>query len=312
LEQFCKTQPQSTFINNKNLSPEDTGIILELSQKLDIAVAKCLAKGHEQKFYIETTQGEKRMLRIWDAESRIWLEGDTRMYEYVAAAGINISQPVDVDAFCGGALSYQLFTWLDGEDLIDALPRMNPNEQFLTGIKTGQLMRKLHTLPPRQGCDIESWELRFGRKLQTIIEPYKEKPSKSQAVDLLLQYLQDNQELLDNRPQTFTHGDWDTENLIYTPDGQIGIIDLSGANDYGDPWLDFWHTPHDLNQSPQFYIGQIKGYFEGEPPLEFFRLLSYYIAFVTLEWNPDKAKCILDWFDGMRNPVPTWYLSYME
>lgn len=58
-----------------NLSPEDTGIILELSEKLDIAFAKRLAKGHEQKFYIETSRGEKQLLRINDIEHYKWVKG---------------------------------------------------------------------------------------------------------------------------------------------------------------------------------------------------------------------------------------------
>jgi|GEM_PF-973101 len=302
-------------IGFNKLSPEDADIILELSQKLSIAVVERLAKGCERKFYIETMQGEKRLLRINDMEHYDWLEDDFRMYEYVAASGISVSRPVNMGSFREGTLSYQLYTWLDGEDLIAALPHMSHAEQFSAGIKSGTLMRKLHTLPPEN--ETEPWGIRFGRKVQKIIQSYNDKPGKSKGVDLLVRYLRDNQELLDNRPQTFTHGDWNTENLIFTPDGQIGIIDLSGENDYGDPWWEFWLIPCDLNLSAHFYTGQIKGYFEGEPPLEFFRLLSYYIAFSTLEFlcdltgegDPESVKCVLNWFDDMRNPIPAWYFS---
>ena len=308
------------MINMKNLSPEDTAIINELSQQLHIAVARRLAKGQEQKFYIETTQGQKQMLRIGDIKHYDWAKGDVRMYEYVAAAGINVSQSISLGIFRGGSLTYHLFTWLDGEDLIEALPRMTTTEQFSAGMKVGTLMRKLHTLPPDQDHKVEPWELRFGRKIQKLIQSYNYKHNKSQGVDLLVRYLQDNQKLLANRPQTFTHGDWNTENLIFTPDGQIGIIDLSGDKDYGDPWWEFWLIPHDLNQSSHFYTGQIKGYFKGEPPPEFFRLLSYYIAFSTLEFlgdlsdegDHDNVKCVLSWFDDMQNPVPTWYDSQLK
>ena len=87
------------------------------------------------------------------------------------------------------------------------------------------------------------------------------------------------------------------------------MIDLSGENDYGDPWWEFWMIPHDLNSSAHFYTGQIKGYFENNPPPEFFQLLSYYTAYSTLKWSPENAQCVLYWFDNMRNPVPAWYLS---
>ena len=291
----------------KHLSPKDAAIILELSQELNIATAKRLAKGHELKFYVETTLGEKRLLRIEDMEDYHWLENDFSMFEYVAKAGINVSRPVSMGFFRNNTLVYQLYTWLDGVDLIETLANMSPAEQFSTGIKAGALMRKLHTLPPQN--ETEPWKTRFGRKVQDIIQAYSDKPGNSQAADLLVRYLQDNQELFDNRPQTFTHGDWNTENLIYSPAGQIGIIDLSGEHDYGDPWCDFWEIPHDLNSSAHFYTGQILGYFNGEPPIEFFRLLSYYNAYGTLKWSPENAHVILYWFNDMRNPVPVWYLE---
>ena len=294
-------------IKTEHLSAEDAFIILELYQKLNIAFAKHLAKGHEKKFYVETVQGEKRLLRINDIEHYNWVKSDFSMYEYVANAGFTVSKPISMGTFCNNTLVYQLFTWLDGVDLIEALANMNPAEQFLIGIKSGTLMRKLHTLPPEN--ETEPWKIRFGRKVLDMIQDYSDKPSNYQGVDLLVQYLGDNQELFSNRPQTFTHGDWNTENLIYTPNSQIGIIDLSGEHDYGDPWCDFWAIPDDLNSSPHYYTGQIKGYFNGEPTVEFFKLLSYYNAYATLNWSPENANIILSWFDGMRNPIPIWYFS---
>ena len=205
-------------------------------------------------------------------------------------------------------LMYELYTWFDGEDLYRALPRMNPEEQFEAGKKTGELLRKLHALPPMY--DAEPWGIRFGRKVRDIIQSYDDKPDKSQSVDLLIQYLQDNQKLLDNRPHSFTHGDFDTSNIMLTPDGQIGIIDIGGGNNCNDPWWDFFWAVN--GGDAHFNTGLIKGYFEGEPPIEYFRLLSYYIVLGTLEWCSENAKTVLNWFDDMRNPVPIWYLSHIE
>ena len=292
----------------ENLSAEDAAVILELSQQLNIAIVKRLAKGHEMKFYVETTLGEKQLLRIEDdIEYYHWLVDDFRMYEYVAKSGICVSRPICMGTFRDGTMAYQLYTWLDGEDFVDALSNMNPAEQFSAGVKSGVLMRELHTLPPIN--ETKPWKMRFGRKVHDIMQTYRDKPDNSNSVDLLVQYLYDNQELLDNRPQTFTHGDWSADNLILTPDGQIGIIDLSGEHDYGDPWCEFWAIPHDLNSSAHFYTGQIKGYSDGEPPIEFFRLLAYYNAYGTLKWSPENANIILNWFDDMRNNIPIWYLK---
>ncbi|MCL2518245.1 MAG: aminoglycoside phosphotransferase family protein, partial [Oscillospiraceae bacterium] len=111
-------------------------------------------------------------------------------------------------------------------------------------------------------------------------------------------------ELLANRPTAFLSGNWNTSNLMITPDGRIWVIDCAFYS--GDPWIEFWEISGDADEMPQYYTGLIKGYFDGEPPAEYFPLLALYMVDSYLEWGYD-PKCVLDWFDDMRNPVPTWY-----
>jgi aminoglycoside phosphotransferase (APT) family kinase protein/GNAT superfamily N-acetyltransferase len=301
-----------------NLSPEDVGVILELSQIIDIAAAERVTKAMtDRKFCVQTAQGEKLLLVVHTTEHYDWLEGDFRMCEYLAASGINVMRPVGIGTFREGTMAYQLYTWYDGEDLEEALTRMNHVEQFAAGKKTGVLLRKLHALSPFEEAETEPWGIRFKRRVQNAIQSYNDNPVKSQGADLLARYLQDNQDLLENRPQTFTHGDCNTGNLMFCKDGQIGVIDLGWGNNYNDPWWDFKEMTFPNILPAHFITGQIKGYFEGEPPSEFFRLLSYYIAFGALESLRDlsrtdyleEVKIALNTFDDMRNPMPTWYLS---
>ena len=63
------------------------------------------------------------------------------------------------------------------------------------------------------------------------------------------------------------------------------------------------------------------GYFDGNVPMEFWKLLALYIASNTLSsiyWAIpfgqgeidtmlNQAKDVLRWYDNMQNPVPTWY-----
>ncbi|MDR0248825.1 MAG: serine/threonine protein kinase [Oscillospiraceae bacterium] len=67
----------------------------------------------------------------------------------------------------------------------------------------------------------------------------------------------------------------------------------------------------------------MRGYFGGEPPIEFFKLLAFYIASNTLSsiyWAipfgqtdidtmMKQAQDVLERFDNMQNPMPTWYLK---
>ena len=284
------------------LSAEDATAIIELAPILDIAFVKAIGAS-ERKFYIETKLGIKRMLCIYKPEPE-WLEGGAlRLYDYIASAGIHTMRAVGKGTFRDGILAYQLYTWLDGENLFNALPRMNQAEQFATGKKAGLLLRKLHSLPPLWAP--EPWEICYWRRVQKTIQSYNNNHVKSQSGDLLVRYLLDNRELLNNRPQTFTHGDWTTDNSMLCSDGQIGIIDVGSI--CNDPWSDFWQMCGD--SLAYFFTGQIKGYFEGEPPPEFFPLLAYYIAEGTLAWWPDDAQNVVKWFEEMRNPVPAWYLK---
>jgi serine/threonine-protein kinase len=104
--------------------------------------------------------------------------------------------------------------------------------------------------------------------------------------------------------------------------GEIKIIDFD-RYDFGDPWEEFNRIVWSAALSPHFATGQLRGYFGGEPPIEFFKLLAFYIASNTLSsiyWAipfgqsdidtmMKQAKDVLDWFENMQNPVPTWYLK---
>jgi len=292
------------MLETNNLSAEDAAAINELAPILDITFVKAIGAS-ERKFYIETKQGIKRLLRVTPIKDYKWVKDDYRVYEYMATTGINVSMRVSESFFGDGTFVYQLWTWIDGEDLTVALPRMSPAEQFAVGVKFGAAARKIHTLPPMY--DSEPWEIRYKRKVRDKIQVYNNSQNKSQSGDLLVRHLLDNMELTDNRPTTFIKGDWNTGNLMITPDDKIWLIDCGETS--GDPWSEFWEIN---GNDAHFNTGLIKGYFEGEPPIEYFQLLAYYTALGTLEWYPDNAQCILNWFDEMRNPVPAWYLPQIE
>ncbi|MEG0754338.1 MAG: phosphotransferase family protein, partial [Angelakisella sp.] len=76
-------------------------------------------------------------------------------------------------------------------------------------------------------------------------------------------------------------------------------------------------------KAPLFASGMMNGYFDNCVPMEFWRLLALYISSNTLASLPwaipfgedeidtmlNQAKEVLQWYDYMQNPVPTWYSS---
>ena len=128
--------------------------------------------------------------------------------------------------------------------------------------------------------------------------------------------------MLKNRPQVYQHGDYHIGNMMIGRGGKLYIIDFN-RNDYGDPWEEFNRIVWCAQKAPLFASGMVNGYFDGDVPLEFWKLLALYISSNTLSsvyWAIpfgqnevdtmlNQAKEVLSWYDNMRNPIPTWYFK---
>jgi aminoglycoside phosphotransferase (APT) family kinase protein len=102
--------------------------------------------------------------------------------------------------------------------------------------------------------------------------------------------------------------------------GRLTIIDFD-RDDYGDPWEEFNRIVWCAQAAPAFAAGMVDGYFGGAVPMEFWKLLALYIssnALGSLPWAipfgeeeirvmQNQAAQVLQWYDNMQNPVPTWY-----
>jgi serine/threonine-protein kinase len=113
--------------------------------------------------------------------------------------------------------------------------------------------------------------------------------------------------------------------MIVIPDGDILVIDFNSYNlSYGDPWWDLDNMAWMPVMFPHFYTGQMRGYFDGEPPREFWDVLLYYMAYDALAALTDPyglngledgtkiVDNILNWTNSFQNHVPEWYLKAEE
>lgn len=282
-----------------------------------------IAKGlsNDRKFYVETIQGARMLLRLTDAKEYTRKRAEYEMMERVYALGVPAPKPCSFGLCDGGKAVFSLSGWLEGEDAESALPRMNEAEQYGVGQKAGAVLRKIHTLPAPD--DAGAWDARFYQKIQTRIDLYSKHNLKSENGDRIVQSLHERQNVVQNRPQTFWHGDFSAGNILIMPDGEVGTIDFNFWNfGHGDPWWEFVAIPWGKEPPAHYLTGMIDGYFSGDPPREFFELLSYYLAcdalsalcyaFIGSEpCTPEDGRRhmanILRWFDNMSNPIPTWY-----
>ena len=103
-------------------------------------------------------------------------------------------------------------------------------------------------------------------------------------------------------------------------EAKLIVIDFN-RNEYGDPWEEFNRIVWCAQKAPLFATGMVDGYFGGDVPIEFWKLLVLYISSNTLSSLPwaipfgekeievmqKLASDVLEWYDDMKCVVPTWY-----
>jgi serine/threonine-protein kinase len=271
----------------------------------------------DKKYCVITIDGTKYFLRITPTPRYEVRKSLFTMLKQVDALGVPMCRPMAFGTCDAGV--YSLQSWIDGEDLEVALPLLPEMKQYELGIQSGRIARKIHTIPAPEAQ--EEWASHFNRKTDKKVKTYKKCSLHFDGDKYVLAYLKQNRQLLNNRPQCFQHGDYHVGNMMLE-NGELRIIDFD-RYDYGDPWEEFNRIVWSAAASPYFATGQLRGYFDGEPPSEFFKLLAFYIASNTLSsiyWAipfgqteidtmMKQAQDVLEWFDNMQNPVPRWYLG---
>jgi aminoglycoside phosphotransferase (APT) family kinase protein len=248
------------------------------------------------------------------------LERKHREYEKmseVSQLGIPMCSPVEFGTCEEGAYSIQ--SWIDGEDAEELVMSMDEEKQYRYGLDAGRILAKIHTIPTPK--DAPSWETRFNAKIDRNIAMYESCELKYESGgDAFLSYLAENRHLLKGRPQSYQHGDYHIGNMMIDKGGVLTIIDFD-RDDFGDPWEEFNRIVWCAQAAPAFASGMVDGYFGCKVPMEFWKLLALYISSNTLSSLPwaisfgegeiqvmrKQAAQVLEWYDGMKNVVPTWY-----
>lgn len=272
----------------------------------------------DRKYCVTDENGNRFLLRVSPAELFERKKAEFALMEQVAALEVPMCKPLDFGT-CGEGV-YSLQSWVDGVDLESVLPGFSEDAQYRYGMEAGRILKIIHTIPAPP--DQPDWEARFNRKIDRKIQKYLECPLHYENGEAFLEYIQENRHLLKARPQAYQHGDYHVGNMMLDRDNKLRIIDFN-RSDFGDPWEEFNRVVWCAQTSPRFASGMVDGYFDGAIPLTFWRLLALYIASNTLSsicWAipfgqqeidtmRNQARDVLRWYDGMKNPVPAWYVS---
>ena len=236
--------------------------------------------------------------------------------EQVRALGIRVCEPVEF-GICGEGC-YQLLGWVTGRDAEDILPKLTGEQRYDLGCRAGRMLRTIHTLAAP--VKAEPWAVRYGRKMDMKMDLYKKCPLKYEKGELFLELLRAERHLVEGRPIVWHHGDFHCGNLMLDEGLDLWVIDFD-REDVGDPWYEFNRIIWDVRVGAEYARGMVDGYFGGEIPDEFWRLLRLYQSqnmISSLPWAVDygereveiaiqNAAIVLDWYDDMKEIVPNWY-----
>lgn len=274
------------------------------------------------KYRVKDINGNDYILRVSDISSfdvkKHEYENITRLSQY----DILMPKPIEFGLCNNGKHVYMLLTWIDGVAVEDVINNLNDQLQYQLGYLSGNLLRKIHDYSP--AASKENWGTIYRKNIDTIIADYYKVNIPIHHEHEIMDYINANKYLLDNRLQVIRHGDFHVGNLIITQENNIGVIDFDKCA-VGDAWEEFSGIVWAARLSKKFARGQVDGYFSGDVPDEFFQLLAMYIGIYTLEHvvrsysnhkdkNPqylESIYCNTDFmskiFNNYNTYIPNWY-----
>lgn len=176
------------------------------------------------KFKVLTIDGEEILLRVSNIKSLEKKKAEYAAICQVDKLGILMSKPYEFGTLEEAGKLYMKLAWIDGDNVEEAMPKLTATQQYEAGIKAGQLLRKLHTLP--SNLTAEQWKQKNIKVLTERDALYRSCDYyKIKHYDEMMRFINDSMYLLDNRPLSFHHGDFQGRNIIITSKGEVGVID---------------------------------------------------------------------------------------
>ena len=278
----------------------------------------------DEKYKIETQDGQALLLRISDISTFDNKKKEFEIVKKYSKLGFAMSQPVEFGICNEGKNCYMLLSFVEGKDLEEALPTLSEKEQYLLGRKAGKILRKIHSIPIDE-CDIPTQTKREKKLYQ--LSRYKEATHLRVADDeMVIEYVKNSIGLIWKEAPVYQHGDFHPGNLIYMPNGEIGVIDFNRW-EVGDPYEEFYKLESfGIDVSVPYSIGQIDAYFNDEIPADFWGTLAVYVAQASLfsiKWAEkfgqadidgmvERCKRAFQNYDNFNSVVPKWYYGELK
>ncbi len=272
----------------------------------------------DKKYCIVTNENKHLLLRVSDICELERKKAEYELLKKFYSLDIPMPKPIYFGVGNDNREVYTLLSWVEGEEAEIIVPKLSNDEQYAIGKESGGILRKIHTLPFVETT--QTWKERYFSVIDERLAAFHKEGDRFPGWEIMMEYIESNRCLLDNRIQVYHHGDYHMGNLILSDNHKVSVIDWHTVDfdNIGDPWYEFNRIGVEY---PCFASGQIDGYFDGNIPDEFWKLLAYYLsvsAVTSIVWAkyfaPKQLKSILklntdvlEWFGNMNNTIPVWY-----
>lgn len=273
------------------------------------------------KFKVFAENGEKLLLRVSDIKTKEKKEKEYEALCKVDNLGILVSKPYRFGVLEEFGKVFMVLGWIDGKNVEQAMPNLSLEKQYKVGFEAGKILRMMHSLPSE--LSIEQWRTKNLKTLNERIQLYNDCNYKIEHFDEMMNFINSNIDLLNNRKLTFHHGDYQGRNIIVSDECKVGVIDFERTSS-GDPFEEFNRMmTYTRRFSEAFCCGQIDGYFDGEKiPEDFWRVVAFHTSMKLLttiiygvitnqkhiyEENEIAKKILLEDYHYFEKFVPDWY-----
>ncbi len=271
----------------------------------------------DKKYYVETKDGQRLLLRVSDVSTY-----DDKKYEFdvmkkMSAQGVKMSMPIDFGVCENGKSVYQLLTWCDGEEAKEALYNMSEAEQYAYGRKAAEVLKQMEQIDRKPASD--EWAKSFKARVEYYIELYRNCGYTFEGDELIIDYLEKNHTCIGERPTALMHMDFQTDNMVISPDGELYTIDFQMCG-VADPYHVLTGAGVSAMYSVPFAMGEIEEYFGKEIPDDFWEKYNYYMtaemlyAFTVGVKLEEEREETLHMFDDevkrltlSDSNIPSWY-----
>lgn len=271
------------------------------------------------KYYVLDAHNREYMLRLSDIS-----QDQSKRIEFERIQDFNtldfeMSRAVEFGTCNAGSMVYMLLTWVAGESLESSLKVLSEQKQYELGIKAGKILKAIHDLPTIEVVDV----LAKKEKMLEKLARYERCGYRVEQDDKIINYIKSHLDDLNDLKAVMNHGDYHVGNLILTSDFEVGVIDFNRMQ-VSDHVEDFYKVQSfNVEVSIPFSIGQIHGYFQGNPSEEFWKVLALYNAYAALNsitWATKfgqeeiegmirRCRQTMKDYDSFTQVVPRWYVT---